>query len=970
MKKLIVFYTALLIISAVSPSFPAGGQSLAALIPENVDTDAQWQAEADIVIRNLTSDYSLSWKDILQKLEDLEKQAKNRFGEVSLSHAFVLHKMGVVYSNLGDNDAAIQHYERALRIREEMQPRAEQDLSPLIARGYNNIGNRLLKTNRPYEAIEYFSNGLSVAERIELQKDDPVLVQHLHLLIARGFKSIGDFDNALKYYERVIDIANTEQAAEEEVENVEHNRVRALSEKGALMANQLGRPLEGEALLKQALRVLKKYPRPPLLADVQHNLGLAYQMSENYAAARDAYLKSIDINKSRDSWYDLALSYNNLGVVLKKLNALDRAEQFLMDALHFFRDTLQMTSPLSLVYDNLGDIACLRGAPQEGLRYDLKAVEILVPSYQEGEQLPSLMQENLYDKEGLLISLRSIAGTIAEMYEDPKELARALSTYEAADQLIDMMRAEYRPEASKASLVDKSKPIYEEAIRLCWRLNQKTGDVDFARKAFQFSEKSRAIILLEAVRNLKASFELPPELARSEQELNLRKNYFEKQYALAQQAEPTDEEEIASLRKALLDTRREHREILTEIEAEYSNYYNLKFDAGVIDAEELSRQLKEDQALLEYFVGDEDIFVFLVRPEKVVFEKISKTFPMEDWIGELQQSVQKGDRHFFEPGYRLYEQLLLPLESQLPSQLTIVPDGMLGYVAFDMLPRQMPDLKDFYYRPFRDYLLHHYQISYQYSATLAGESSRLPGKASQSFLGVAPEFDHAFSVAGASFGPLEWNIPAVRQGADLFGGTALTGSEAGKISFLEQAPHHRIIQLATHALADDEAGELSFILFGTREQDVLHAKDLYSLRLSADLVVLSACQGGTGELLQGEGIISLARGFIYAGCTSVLPTLWSVDDEATQELITAFYQELEQGTKKDEALRQAKLQYLDKLTAENDHKAHPYYWASFIPVGQMQPIDRVPSFGRHALLLLGLLSVGLGSWWWYRRHSA
>jgi CHAT domain-containing protein len=111
----------------------------------------------------------------------------------------------------------------------------------------------------------------------------------------------------------------------------------------------------------------------------------------------------------------------------------------------------------------------------------------------------------------------------------------------------------------------------------------------------------------------------------------------------------------------------------------------------------------------------------------------------------------------------------------------------------------------------------------------------------------------------------------------------------------------------------------------------LYVRDVYNLSLNADLVVLSACEAGIGQLQRGEGIISLSRAFAYAGAKGIVTTLWSVNDESTKDFMLAFYRHL-QKMPRAEALHQARLEFLNKRTGE---QAHPYYWAGFIGVGDM-----------------------------------
>ncbi|MFK7772197.1 MAG: CHAT domain-containing protein [Saprospiraceae bacterium] len=117
--------------------------------------------------------------------------------------------------------------------------------------------------------------------------------------------------------------------------------------------------------------------------------------------------------------------------------------------------------------------------------------------------------------------------------------------------------------------------------------------------------------------------------------------------------------------------------------------------------------------------------------------------------------------------------------------------------------------------------------------------------------------------------------------------------------------------------------------------DYLSNKDLYNFFSQSRLAALSACNTGTGQLVKGEGVMSLSRGFIHAGCPSVVMSLWSVDDGSTSKIMENFYQNLRNGKTKDLALRQAKLDYLG---SSKKSFQHPYYWAAFVQFGDARPL--------------------------------
>ncbi len=164
----------------------------------------------------------------------------------------------------------------------------------------------------------------------------------------------------------------------------------------------------------------------------------------------------------------------------------------------------------------------------------------------------------------------------------------------------------------------------------------------------------------------------------------------------------------------------------------------------------------------------------------------------------------------------------------------------------------------------------------------------------------------------------------------------LYGARATEDQFVKEAGQYRVLHLATHGKANDREGDYSFLAFTEQkdslENELLYVRDIYNLALNAELVTLSACETGIGKLQKGEGIISLARAFAYAGAGSIVTSLWSVNDEQTKDLMLLFYRELQRGKPKNEALQSAKRQ----LAAQPG--SHPFYWAGFVAIGDMRPL--------------------------------
>lgn len=145
---------------------------------------------------------------------------------------------------------------------------------------------------------------------------------------------------------------------------------------------------------------------------------------------------------------------------------------------------------------------------------------------------------------------------------------------------------------------------------------------------------------------------------------------------------------------------------------------------------------------------------------------------------------------------------------------------------------------------------------------------------------------------------------------------------------------HRFIHFATHGVVNKSVPELSGIILAQNtaggEDGILHLSEVYNLDLDADLVVLSACQTGTGKMAKGEGLMSLTRGFMYAGADALLASYWQVADGSTNWLMVSFYEYLLSGLSKSEALQNAKMDLIDSYP----QFAQPYYWASFVLIGK------------------------------------
>jgi len=193
---------------------------------------------------------------------------------------------------------------------------------------------------------------------------------------------------------------------------------------------------------------------------------------------------------------------------------------------------------------------------------------------------------------------------------------------------------------------------------------------------------------------------------------------------------------------------------------------------------------------------------------------------------------------------------------------------------------------------------------------------------------------------------------------------------ATESNFREAVKQPAIFHLAMHSLSDSADTRYSYMMFehGT---DSLNDGKLYNYeisinRIKSPMVVLSACNSGTGTLYHGEGLMSLSRGFILAGASSVIKTAWEVNDEASAAIITRFYFHLSKGKPKDVAMQLAKLDY---IKSSPPVYSNPYYWAAYEVLGDSSKIVRRNMFTNLIIVSLIVIMAGGLLFIYFRRRS-
>ncbi len=347
----------------------------------------------------------------------------------------------------------------------------------------------------------------------------------------------------------------------------------------------------------------------------------------------------------------------------------------------------------------------------------------------------------------------------------------------------------------------------------------------------------------------------------------------------------------------------------------------------------IQQKLNNNEVLIEYVLDETDtlpeLYSILINSESVKFTKQNID---NQFINNIESvfhfmssprymfTTNEDAKIFCSKSYELYKKLIGPFEDEIrDKKIIVVPDGKLNYIAFDALIDKMPDTTKNIRFNNLDYLIKKNCINYSYSANLLFKFDDLSRKANKSVLAFAPEYQtDTFTFENQKL--VLMPLPGVKKEVDNISHEVKTkvfeGEAATEINFRKNVENYDVLHLAMHAYINDSLPAFSRLAFtqqtGNQPDDDgwLNTADIYNLNLNARLTVLSACNTGSGTLKKGEGVMSLARGFIYAGCPSIIMTLWEVEDNSGTKIMSSFYKYLKKGKPKDEALRLAKLDYL------------------------------------------------------------
>lgn len=417
---------------------------------------------------------------------------------------------------------------------------------------------------------------------------------------------------------------------------------------------------------------------------------------------------------------------------------------------------------------------------------------------------------------------------------------------------------------------------------------------------------------------------------------------------------------------------------LEKLKLEYPRYYNLRYATIFKNFDNILQTIPENTTVVRYLFIDKELFALVADRE------MQNIFPLKkDSLDERISLLSQQSLNVKQTSailYDLHQQLWQPVsESIQHKKIMIVPDGILFNLNFEILtPQKITAYKEFASKS----LLAEYTISYQYSMLLIDRGARAPNIESN-FVAYAPGFfDDLKAVYGSSrkdsmemdrsylyLLPQPFSFSLAKKIKQQLGGSAFLSDRSTENSFKSNAGNHKIIHIGTHAESNNDRPEFSRLIFAKNasdEDNSLFVDEIYNCNLTSNLTTLSACETGKPGFQEGEGMISLAHAFNYAGSESMLTGLWKVDEQASAILLETFYKNLTKGLAKDEALRQAKLVYLQNASGR---MLAPQYWAGLVIMGDTSPIDLKQKSNFWLFFLSGIFLLFVGGYFVFMKRA-
>jgi CHAT domain-containing protein len=837
-----------------------------------------------------------------------------------------------------------------------------------LARAYSQIGRCSMAESLLPEATQNYETALGIWRDLN---DRPHQAEALTML---GFieQRKAEWQSSIGYLTQAQTLVD---------ERAEPRTMGQISAGLAAAFNENGLPEYGLVQYQRALSYFQLTQDPRSVRSASRGLAWTYFLMQDYgeATARfQAFLSALDPDS-----LDATDAYHYLGRICIETKDYPAALRYLRKALailtraHNPKEAAQMRGLIAQVYKEQGDLPSARRDFQSAIATFRDLADTL-------------------DEAAIYYALGRLELDAGNLGDAETKLAHSI---ELTENIRRVPTSSDLTAAFSATVQER----YESYIACLMRRERAQPERGFATRAFEASELGRARSLSELLRATQtdSSLHVDPELAR--QERAMRQTLRAKEdYKITVLSREYKKEELDALNAELAQLETRYKQILDTIKTRYPLYERITRPTAW-DLKHIQEKVvtDEDTVLLEYSLGVDRSYVWAVTRDKVTSHELPPQATIMQAVERIYSLMSvapsaNSELGFTAAAHELSDLILAPVAPLLnKKRIVILADGALNYVPFQSLP--ISSRSD-------DPLISIAEVTNAPSASILGElreeatrrqapakvlaafgdpvfaSNLAPSKQAEAQSADNERWRHALrdidvnesSLDPSRIQPLFYARRELKNLSDVAGSETLmlTGFDASRQKLLQaDLSKYSILHFATHGVLDPKRPENSGLFLSMVDKDgkpqngFLTLQDIYGLNAPVDLVVLSACRTALGKNVRGEGLIGLTRGFMYAGASSVVASLWKVDDEATAELMKRFYKNmLEGGLTPAAALREAQ----NSIRKDPKWRA-PYYWAAFTLQGEyLNPIKPVrvsaSSYRKEfvlAVIVVLLLATGL-----------
>jgi CHAT domain-containing protein/Tfp pilus assembly protein PilF len=865
----------------------------------------------------------------------LSRQVGSKEGEAS-----ILNNIGLVYNTLGDKQQALKYFNQSLTLSRQVGNKPGEDNAlNSIGLVYNSLGDK-------QQALNYFNQSLTLSRQVGNKAGEATSLSN----IGSVYDDLGEKQQALNYYNQSLPLRR--QVGEKAGEATTLNNI-------GTVYNSLGDNQQALNYFNHSLPLRRLVGDKAGEAITLNNIGLVYNTLGDKQQALKYFNQSLPLRRQVGDKAGEAITLNSIGLVYDNLGDNEQALNYYNQSLPLSRQVGDKAQS-ALTLNNIGTVYDTLGEEQQALNYLNQSLTLL---RQVGNKAQSA----------------GILNNIAHAERDKGNLQQALTQIQAAIKIIEDLRTKVDSQDLRTSYFASVQGYYKFYIDLLMQLHKQDPSKGYNAIALHISESSRARGLIELLTEAHADIrkDVDPKLIEEEKRLQLKIEATGKQIQELS-SKPQTETALINFKKELETLLTQQKELQTKIRTNSPKYAALQYPQP-LTLLQIQQQLDKDTLLLEYSLGEEHSYLWAVTPNSIDSYELPKREEIEKAATEFRDKLQQnkaGDLTdlFALSATKLSKLILAPVADKLSQKrLVIVADGALQKVPFTALtePGQKGNFSGSEYQPL---IVNHEIVNLPSVTTIASHRLDLKGRLSAP-LTLAVLADPVFEAndpritgKSTSIAP-DLDLRSQIEQSDLKRGAKnlkraywqrLNGTRTEATAILKLVPNsqhlqafdfdanynwvtnkqlsqYRFLHFATHGFADPINPELSGIVLSLidkqgkpADKGYLRLGDIFNLDFAADLVVLSACDTGLGKDVNGEGLVGLTRGLMYAGAERVAVSLWQVDDAATAELMKEFYtQMLNSGKSPTAALRAAQLRLWENSSLQN-----PYYWSAFTLQGE------------------------------------